>query len=68
MIQCLKFVGKVNLNSVLNVSNSGMVNLYVFSPRKILFSCSIYLASCYHSVLWLTKVIFLLLSPIEYFT
>lgn len=37
MVPCLKFVRKVNLNSVLNVSNSGMVNLCIFSPEKYWF-------------------------------
>lgn len=37
MIPCLKFVRNVNLNSILNVSNSGMVNLCIFSPEKYWF-------------------------------
>lgn len=30
MIQCVKLVGKENFNSILNVSNSGRVSLYLF--------------------------------------
>lgn len=50
MVPCLKFVWKVNLNSILNVSNSGMVHSCVFSPEKywlpVNLLCGLLLAHC----------------------